>query len=72
MRLLLKPQKWIWVSNMKYILTMAEDITNAGANVTVEEFDSWFELQDYIESYTEGMSDDERELLMSNSKIEKV
>lgn len=57
---------------MKYVLTMAEDITNAGANVTVGEFDSWYELQDYIESYTKGMGDDERELLMSNSKIEEV
>lgn len=56
---------------MKYTLTMAEDITNAGANVTVKHFDDWYELQDYIEEYTAGMDQDERELLMSNTKIEE-
>lgn len=57
---------------MRYKLTMSEGITNAGANQTVKEFDTFNELQDYYMEYMENMDPYDRELLNYNSRIEEV
>lgn len=57
---------------MQYQLTTYSDVTNAGANKTVNTFDTFYELQDYIEEQTAGMSDDDRELYMSYSNIDVI
>lgn len=57
---------------MQYKLTEVEDICNAGANVTVTVFDMLYEMQDYIEDKTSNMSDYEKELYMSNIKIDEL
>lgn len=55
---------------MPYKLTIVSDITNAGHNEEVHEFDTFYELQDYVEEQTKDMSEDERELFMYNIKVE--
>lgn len=64
-----KPER---TNTMSYKLTINENITNAGANQTVKEFDTFSELQDYYFNYTKDMSEEERELLSYNSSIKDM
>ncbi len=55
-----------------YKLTIVTDVTNTGSNSYTKEFDSYYELQDYIELQTEKLDDYEKELFYYYLKIEKV
>lgn len=57
---------------MTYRLTSYTDITNTGSNITVMEFDSHYELSDYLLGITEGMSEDDKEIYYYNSNIEEI
>ena len=57
---------------MTYKLTTATNVTNTGASVETKIFDDMYELQDYIETQTLMMSDDERELYHYNLNIEEL
>jgi len=57
---------------MSYRLTTTTNITNAGANNEVYEFDTFDELQEHMVEQTRYMERDEEELYYYNSKIEEL
>ena len=54
---------------MSYKLTTTTDITNAGYNTEVKEFDTFDELQDYMQAKEQELSTEEYELFSYNSRI---
>ncbi len=55
-----------------YKITVVSDVTNNGYNSYYKEFDNYNELQDYIESQTENLDSDEKELFYYYLKIEQI